>query len=407
MTERQNQHQSGGTRPSAKVRSAGLAFTALLCVAALLGVLRVPAESLTFPGTATEVRDGVRIAHQIETHYRIITTGSQEVARVNRIGSALGNVTERQDLNYRFRIVAGNDVASLSVPGGWVYVTEGMLRFVRTDDELAAVLGHELAHIDHHHYYIEQDEMKRLGIAVFLGATVLPRTRGPLSSYPQDLEQDADLTAVEYLTKTGYSPVAMLTVLEHIVEVARRTGQLAGGTTDQGPSPFQERIAALQTDFAQRHIAIIRRIPEGYLKITFDPAAPVDGQPVTIRVDGAAVLTLGAAVDGQPPLQRAQAIAEQLNAFFNSDPAPYDVHVSTLLGETRLIGGQSELYEVTPADAAYAGAEPSALAEHIRFVLSKAIANAPYNHQFLFVPLRKESRALRLPPITVGLRAGR
>jgi beta-barrel assembly-enhancing protease len=382
MTERYNERHPGGTRPSAEVRRRGLAFTALLCAAALLGVLRVPAQSLTFPSTATEVGDGARIAHQIETHYRIITTGSPEVARVNRIGSALGNVTERQDLNYRFRIVAGTDAASLSVPGGWVYVTQGMLRFVRTDDELAAVLGHELAHIDHHHYYIEQDEVKRLGIAVFLGATVAPRTRGPLSSYPQDLEQDADLTAVEYLTKTGYSPVAMLTVLEHIVEVARRTGQLAGGTTDQSASPLQERIAALQTDFARRHIAIIRRIPEGYLKITLDPAAPVGGQPVTIRVDGAAVLTLGAAVDGQPPLERAQAIAEQLNTFFNSDPAPYDVHVSTLLGETRLIGGQSELYEVTPADAAYAGTEPSALAEHIRSALSKAIANAPYNHQF-------------------------
>jgi len=356
-------------------------IAAIFGITALLQVCLVPAVSLTFPSTGSEVREGAGLAHQIESHYRIIN-GTPDAARVARIGAALGNATQRQDLNYHFRVIAGGDVASLSVPGGWVYVTDGMLRFSRTDDELAAVLAHELAHIDHHHYYIEQQEMRHLGIMLFLGATVLPRDPGPLNAYPQDLERDADVTAVGYLTKTGYTPVAMLTVLEHIVEVARRTGQLGASTADQGLSPFQERIAALQTDFTQRHIPIIRRMPEGYLKITLDPPAPPDGQPVTIRVDGRPVLTLGATVGGQVPLQRAQAVVDQLNAFFNSDPAPYDVHVSTVLDRTRLIGGDTVLYEIAPADAAYAQIEPGALAERIRSALSQTIADAPYNHPF-------------------------
>jgi len=103
---------------------------------------------------------------------------------------------------------------------------------------------------------------------------------------------------------------------------------------------------------------------------------------VTIRVDGRPILTLGAVVGGQLPIQRAQAIADQMNAFFNSDPAPYDVRVSNLLGTTSVIGAQTILYRVAPEDASYAHQGAEAIAGAVRTQLAQAIDNAPYNRRF-------------------------
>ena len=381
MTARANEHRREPIRkaPADARRSLG-ALTAVFGIAVILGIVLAPAESLAFPSTADEVKQGGQIAHQIESHYRIIND-TAEAARVNHVGSVLAEVVSRRDLTYHFQIVSTNDVASLAVPGGWVYITEGMLQFVRTDDELAAVLGHELAHIDHHHYYIAQDEVRHVMGSFFGGGTAVPR--GPLSGYPLDLDVDADSTTVEYLTKTSYSPVAMLTVLQHIVQVARMSGQLpVGGATERVRSPIEQRIELLQAELMRRHIPIIRRIPEGYLKVTLDPPATAGDEPVTILVDGGPVLTLGAPVGAQRPLQRAQAVAEQLNAFLNRDPIPYDVHVATLLGQTSVIGGQTVLYTVAPEDAAYARVEPRVLGESMRSGLARAIARAPYNQRF-------------------------
>jgi len=381
--------ESGWTRSSWGRATAGArwlvrALVALLLGAALAGGLRVPARALTFPSTADEVTYGAQAAKQIDRHYLIVTDPAQ-VDRINRVGAAVASAVERRDLTYHFEIVSAPVVSSFAVPGGWVYVTEGMMQFVRTDDELAAALAHELAHIDHHHYYVEQDRMAHLtsGMLVALALSVLSQSPAPLmgermiaqgamASYQRDLEEDADLTAVSYLAKTAYSPVAMLTLLEHVAQIERLSGET-------GP---EVRVAYVKLNLEQLHIPIIRRLPEGYLRISLDPAAPSGDQPVTIRVDGRPVLTLGASVDGQTPAQRAQAITARLNTFFDRDPAPYDVRVSTLLGRPSVVADQGALYDVVPEDAAYAHLDPGTLAQDVRSQLAQAIDAAPYNRKY-------------------------
>ncbi|HLJ60840.1 MAG TPA: M48 family metalloprotease [bacterium] len=364
-------------------------------IGALVGAFLTPGETLTFPSTADEVKLGTQIDKQIESQYRVVSDPAQ-VSRLNRIGDVMDKVVERQDLTYHFLIVSSPIVNSFAIPGGWVYVTEGMMRFVRSDDELAAVLGHELTHINHRHYYIQQDRLNHMTPAMIIGlaVAVLAQSPGPLmaeqavvqgtmSTYQRDLEQDADLTSVASLTKTPYSPVAMLTVMEHLAQAARLSGQppAAGTISADHPEPA-ERAAYIKADLERRHIPIIRRIPEGYLRIALDPAAATGDQPVTIRVEGQPVLTLGATVGGQTPSQRAQAVVARLNQFFNEDPAPYDVHVATLAGRTTVLGREIGLYDVTPEDAAYDHLDPSALAQSVRSSLAQVIGGAPYNRGY-------------------------
>lgn len=371
------------------------ACAGVFAIGALLGAFLTRGETLTFPSTADEVKLGTQIDKQIESQYRVVTDPAQ-VARLNRIGDVMDKVVERQDLTYHFLIVSSPVVNSFAIPGGWVYVTEGMMRFVRSDDELAAVVGHELTHINHRHYYIQQDRLNHMTPAMIIGlaVAVLAQSPGPLmaeqavvqgtmSTYQRDLEQDADLTSVANLAKTPYSPVAMLTVMEHLAQAARLSGQprAAGTISADHPEP-EDRVVYIKADLERRHVPIVRRIPEGYLRIALDPPAATGDQPVTIRVEGRPVLTLGATVGGQTPAQRAQAVVARLNQFFNEDPAPYDVRVSTLAGRTSVLGREIGLYDVTTEDAAYDHLDPSALAQSVRSSLAQAIGSAPYNRGY-------------------------
>src|SRR5579864_7288903 len=346
-----------------------------------------------FPSTADEIKFGAQIAQSIESHYRLITDPAQ-VARLSRVGDAIARVVERQDLVYHFKIVSVPGINALSIPGGWVYVTEGMMRFVRSDDELAAVVAHEMTHVNHRHYYIQADRERHLtpALLVALALSVLAHSPAPLlgtqislqavmNNYQRDLEHEADLNGVAYLTKTGYSPVAMLTLMEHLAQESRFTGQPDPTGLEDHPLP-QERVDYIRADLQNRRIPIVRRPVEGYLRIALDPAQPAPGAPVTIRVDGQPIVTLGAAVDGQPAADRALALAVRLNTFFNRDPEPFDVRAVAAGGTWSVVGGEVPLFEVTPQDAAFAQTTAEALAGDIHARLARVIAAAPYVRKF-------------------------
>ncbi|HET7264427.1 MAG TPA: M48 family metalloprotease [bacterium] len=349
-------------------------------------------DALTFPSTADEVKFGAQVAKSIESQFRLITDPAQ-VGRLQRVGDALTRVVERQDLTYHFKIVSVPGINALSIPGGWVYVTEGMMRFVRSDDELAAVLAHELTHVNHRHYYIQADREKRMtpALLVALVLSVLAHSPVPLlgaqislqavmNDYQRDLEHEADLNGVTYLTKAGYSPVAMLTLIEHLAQESRFNGQPVTGLEDH-PLP-QERVDYIRADLQSRRIPIVRRPVEGYLKISLEPPQPAPGAPVTIRVDGQPIATFGAAVAGASAADRALALAVRLDMFFNRDPEPFDVRAVAAGGTWNVVGGEMPLFEVTPQDAAFAQTSAQAMAEEMRARLARVISAAPYVRKF-------------------------
>ncbi len=378
------------------IRRRTIALLLGVVVAAVLvgapgGTPSVAAQS--FPSTADEIKFGAQVAQSIESHYRLVTDPAQ-VARLTRVGEAVARVVERQDLAYHFKIVSVPGVNALSIPGGWVYVTAGMMRFVRSDDELAAVLAHELTHVNHRHYYIQSAREARMtpALLVAFALSILARSPAPLigtqismqavmNDYQRDLEREADLNGIAYLTKTAYSPVAMLTMMEHLAQESRFTGQPAPTGLEDHPLP-QERVTYIRGDLVARHVPIVRRPVEGYLRIALDPAQPAAGAPVTIRVDGQPILTLGAVVDGQAPADRAAALAARLNTFFNRDPEPFDVRAVAAAGRWSVIGGELPLFDVTSQDAAFAQTSAQALADEIHARLARVIAAAPYIRKF-------------------------
>src|SRR5205807_5563363 len=182
-------------RTSGPIRRVGVAFIGI----AICGLLRSPPAAAD--ETADEVRLGAQIAKEIESHYRVVTDPAM-VDRLARVADALVPVVDRQDLTYHFRVIDIPGVNAPGVPGGWVYVTRGMMKFVRSDHELAAVLAHELTHVAHRHYYIQQARESRMAPALIIAAalSVLARsaapivgvslaTQGALANYQRDLEK--------------------------------------------------------------------------------------------------------------------------------------------------------------------------------------------------------------------------
>ena len=366
---------------------------AAVLVSLALGVLLAPR-----PAGADQLSDEIKLGEQaaksIESHYRVVTDPAM-VERLNRVAGALIPVLDRQDITYHVKILDIPGVNALGVPGGWVYVTRGMMKFVRSDDELAAVLGHEFTHVAHRHYYVQQERQKKMIPTLIIAAALSALahsaaplygvsfvTQGALANYSRDLEKEADLTGVAYLTKTHYSPVAMLTLMEHFAQADKLTGQPDYNELYADHPRPDERAAYIAKDLAGRRIPIVRRIPEGYLRLAIDPPDAGPDQPVAILVDGHPVLQLGAAVGGQAPAQRAAALVDRLNTFFNTDPGPYDVRAVNLPDQWSVVGGQTHLFDVTAADAAYAKTSPKALAEQFRKALSDAIARGTMDRKF-------------------------
>jgi hypothetical protein len=344
--------------------------------------------------TSDEIKLGTQTAKDIESRYRVVTDPAM-VERLSTVVNVLVPVVDRQDLTYHVKILDIPGVNAVGIPGGWVYVTKGMMKFVRTDHELAAVLAHEFTHVAHRHYYIQQERQSRMLPALIIAAALsaLARsavplygvsfaTQGALANYARDLEKEADLTGIAYLSKTGYSPVAMLTLMEHLAQADKLIGQPDYGDLYADHPKPDERVSYIAKDLAARGVPIMRRVAEGYLRLAVEPSAAVGDQPVTILVDGRPVFQLGATAGGQAPAQRAPSLLDRLNAFFNTDPAPYDVRAVNLLDQWSVIGGQTRLLDVTPQDAAYAKTSQKALAEQLRTALADAIARGALNRKF-------------------------
>ncbi|MBT3832327.1 MAG: M48 family metalloprotease [Gammaproteobacteria bacterium] len=145
-------------------------------------------------------------------------------AYINQVGQRVAAGSSRPEVEYRFTILNDDMINAFALPGGFIYVTRGMLVHMNSESELAAVLGHEIAHVTEKHALRRQTRGK--GISVL--NTVLTAVSGQpalyelgnmfggvlLSGYSREFELDADEVGAQYMAKAGYSPSAMLNTIE-------------------------------------------------------------------------------------------------------------------------------------------------------------------------------------------------
>ncbi len=153
---------------------------------------------------------------------------SQEMQRyVNLVGGLIASKTDAKQ-TWRFGVLDTESVNAFAAPGGFVLITSGLLRQLASEDELAAVLAHEIAHVTRQHHYQailrqRNAEAAMKGLQADLGkdgAEFAALSRASAVLYARGLdkstEYEADLIGVQLMTIAGYDPSAHLAVLEKL-----------------------------------------------------------------------------------------------------------------------------------------------------------------------------------------------
>ncbi len=142
---------------------------------------------------------------------------------VNEIGQRLARNSHRPDLEWHFTVVDADDINAFALPGGYIYITRGIMAYLNSEAELAAVIGHEIGHVTARHSVRQQSQgllagILGMGAAIFTGSQAVADLaniggQAVLRGYGRDMELEADKLGAEYLAKTGYSPQAIIDVV--------------------------------------------------------------------------------------------------------------------------------------------------------------------------------------------------
>ncbi|MNQ79452.1 TPR repeat-containing protein YfgC precursor [compost metagenome] len=145
-------------------------------------------------------------------------------AYVQQIGLRVASHSHRSNLAYHFTVVDSADLNAFALPGGYIYIHRGLLAYLNSEAELAAVLGHEVGHVTARHSVQQQSQSTAwniLGQAVAIGTGVgaagdLTNVVGTafVRGYGRDMELEADGLGAQYLARSGYDPQAMIEVVK-------------------------------------------------------------------------------------------------------------------------------------------------------------------------------------------------
>lgn len=187
-------------------------------------------EESYYYSTDQEVRMGRSIARQLEREYTLCEDVLLQ-ARVARIGKKIVAVSDRRDIDYSFKVLDEKEVNAVSLPGGPVYIFKGLIERVENDDELAAVISHEVAHIVARHSIKKiqavqgYNLLRLLAIPVPEGGKVVAAAdlavTDILLGYGREDELLADELGARYAKAAGYDPQAMVSFLEKLQEYHR------------------------------------------------------------------------------------------------------------------------------------------------------------------------------------------
>lgn len=167
---------------------------------------------------------------------------------VNRIGQKVAQGTERPDVQYKFHVIDSPIVNAFALPGGYIYVSRGLLALANSEAEMAAVIAHEIGHITARHAATRMSH----GVLAGLGAAILSAATGSdavgqianvgsnlyIKSYSRGQEDQADELGVRYLARAGYDPNAMARFLSSLDAQTKLDQKIAGQSEGAGMNYF-------------------------------------------------------------------------------------------------------------------------------------------------------------------------
>ncbi|MDQ3697923.1 MAG: M48 family metalloprotease [Gemmatimonadota bacterium] len=250
---------------------------AAMCATALAGCARNPVtgrNELALISESQEIELGRQSAQQVEQSIGLVADAELQ-SYVQGIGAGLAAESERPELPWTFRVVDDPTPNAFALPGGFIFVTRGLLSLMDSEAELASVLGHEIGHVTARHSVaqISRAQLAQLGLGIGMVLSETLRQYGDLASsglqllflkYGRDAERQADDLGFRYALTEGYDVrdmVDVFTALQRAGELAKQSALPAWLATHPYPEERIERTRA--------RIAALDRPTEG---LTLDRA---------------------------------------------------------------------------------------------------------------------------------------
>lgn len=187
---------------------------------------------------------------------------------VSDVGMRLARASERPNLPWHFTVVDEPAVNAFALPGGFIYVTRGLLAFLNDEQQLAGVLGHEIGHVTARHSAQQYTQATSAGIGLTLLTIFVPEAR-PLQGlaetalgvlflkHGRDDEMQADRLGAQYTAKTGWDPRGVAGMLRTLQRLDEASGSNRGVpnflATHPAPADRVERVL----EFVQENPAIV------------------------------------------------------------------------------------------------------------------------------------------------------
>lgn len=245
-------------------------LAATLAVTAVAGCARNPAtgrQELMLVSEAQEIEMGQQYDKEV-----VATIGLYPDPALQRyiqdLGVRLAATSERSKLPWTFRVVDDPAVNAFALPGGFIYVTRGIMAHLGSEAELAGVVGHEIGHVTARHTASQLSKQQLAGLGLAIGAiasSTIERYAGVASQalgvlflkFSRDDENQADELGLRYVQRANFDPRQMPAVFRLL---DRLSSQQTGGrlpewlATHPNPANRLERIntqiAALPQDFS-------------------------------------------------------------------------------------------------------------------------------------------------------------
>ncbi|MBS0306063.1 MAG: M48 family metalloprotease [Proteobacteria bacterium] len=204
-------------------------------------------RELTVMDERAEIAAGAKAHQEILKEYALVDNAALQLY-VDGVGQKLAAQSQRANLKWTFTVLDTPEVNAFALPGGYVYVTRGLLAYLDNEAELAGVVGHEIGHVTARHGAQRATSQARAGWAV-LGATVLGAVvegvtgmrgvtqaaselaqsgaAGLIARYGREQELQADQLGADYLSRLHYDPQRMVDVIQVLKDQERYAADAA------------------------------------------------------------------------------------------------------------------------------------------------------------------------------------
>lgn len=270
---------------------------ALLLVATLIVANGCAVNPVSGVGDFVLITEAQEVSIGAEEHAKVIAEyGVYADARlqsyVEGVGKQLAKQSHRGHLTFHFTLLDSPEVNAFALPGGYIYITRGLLVYLNSEEQLAAVIGHEIGHVTARHGVRQMSASQATSVGMTLGAILLPELgmagvsdalgllgNALIRGYGRDHELEADRLGAEYLARSGYDSDAMIDVIRVLKNQELFDRQQAG---EEGRAPRSYHgLFATHPDNDTRLQQVVAE------------AKRLDSRPVTRQPDREAFLRLG------------------------------------------------------------------------------------------------------------------